>query len=129
VHATIGGLVGAVNYGVANLFVSSLRQSSLLAPLNSASAALTAGNTASAKSYLSSFVTAVRDVEHPAEPGLRRTPDQLGAGPHQPAVAQPVYAWAKRWLGGSFEVRIASGDQLRPSLPVRHTRWGASVTR
>ena len=59
-HATIGGLVGAVNYGVANLFVSSLRQSSLLAPLTSASAALTAGNNTSAKSYLATFVTAVR---------------------------------------------------------------------
>src|SRR4029077_10110937 len=44
VHATVADLVGAVNYGVANLLVSSLSQSSLLAPLNAAAAALAAGN-------------------------------------------------------------------------------------
>jgi hypothetical protein len=57
VHATIAGLVNAVNYGVSHGLITSSLQSSLLATLQSAQTALNAGNNASAKTYLNQFVT------------------------------------------------------------------------
>jgi hypothetical protein len=62
VHATIGGLVSAVNYGVSHGLLSSSLQSSLLSLLQSAQTALNAGNNTSAKSYLNSFVTQVQNA-------------------------------------------------------------------
>ncbi len=59
-HATIAGLKNAVNYGVANKLIGNSLQSSLLSTLQSAQSALDAGNRASAKSYLSQFVSQVQ---------------------------------------------------------------------
>jgi len=59
VHATVTGLQNAVNYGASTFLMTSATKSSLLAQIASAQSALAAGNVASAKSYLSSFVTTV----------------------------------------------------------------------
>jgi hypothetical protein len=60
IHATIAGLTNAVNYGNANGLVSSSIQKTLLSTLQSAQAALNGGNTASAKSYLNTFISQVK---------------------------------------------------------------------
>ena len=62
VHATIGGLVNAVNYGAGKGYVASSLQSQLLSTLQSAQNALSAGNNAAAKSYLSTFVSQVQNA-------------------------------------------------------------------
>ncbi|HYR53666.1 MAG TPA: hypothetical protein VEQ13_01985, partial [Methylomirabilota bacterium] len=61
VHATVSGLITAVNDGVTHLQItSSTVATQLKAYLSSAQSALTAGNHTAAKSYLASFVTYVQ---------------------------------------------------------------------
>jgi hypothetical protein len=62
VHATIGGLVNAVNYGASVGKISSSTKTTLLATLASAQTALTAGNNAGAKTLLSQFATQVTNA-------------------------------------------------------------------
>jgi hypothetical protein len=62
VHATIGGLINAVNYGGSKSLIQNTVQSTLLSTLKSAQSALTAGNTASAKSYLTTFVNQAKQL-------------------------------------------------------------------
>jgi hypothetical protein len=59
VHASIAGLKNAVNYGNSSGQISNSTVSSLLSTLNSAQTALSAGQNASAKSYLNSFSSQV----------------------------------------------------------------------
>ena len=58
-HATLAGLVNAVNNGYSLGYISSSVKTALLATLASAQAALTGGNPTSEKAYLSTFVTQV----------------------------------------------------------------------
>jgi hypothetical protein len=60
VHATLTGLVNAVNYGAMQAYIPSTTKTTLLATLTSASNALKAGNATSEKSYLATFVTQVK---------------------------------------------------------------------
>jgi len=61
VHATIGGLSTAVNDGLkTGLISSSTTANKLLALLSLAQNALNTGNYTQAKSYLSSFISAVQ---------------------------------------------------------------------
>jgi hypothetical protein len=62
IHSTISGLINAVNYGGTSGYINSSTQSTLLSILNSAKAAQTAGNTASAKSYVNQFITQVQSA-------------------------------------------------------------------
>ena len=59
IHATIAGLVSAVNYGVNRNLVSTSISSRLVSTLNSAQSQA-AGNVTAAKSYLNTFVTQVQ---------------------------------------------------------------------
>ena len=62
VHATIAGLVNAVNYGAGIGLIASQTKSQLLATLQSAQTALNGGNNAAAKSYLNTFVSQVNSA-------------------------------------------------------------------
>ena len=58
-HATLNGLVNAVNYGLGQGYISSSVKTTLLATLASAQSALAANNRTSEKSYLNTFVSQV----------------------------------------------------------------------
>ncbi len=59
-HATLTGLVNAVNYGATLAYIPSTTKTTLLATLTSAQNALKAGNATSEKNYLGTFVTQVK---------------------------------------------------------------------
>jgi hypothetical protein len=61
-HPTIGGLTNAVNYGANVGLIAKSLQTTLLSTLQSAQAALTAGNHTLAKSYLNSFLSQMQSA-------------------------------------------------------------------
>ena len=60
VHATVGGLINAVNQGAQRGLMTSTQQMKLVSILNSAQSYLNAGNVAAAKSMLNNFISNVQ---------------------------------------------------------------------
>ena len=60
VHATVGGMINAVNQGTQQGLITPMQQTKLISILNSVQSYLNAGNTTGAKNQLSYFITTVQ---------------------------------------------------------------------